>query len=486
MARGVGWNLLGQAAPIATALACIPVLTRALGTDRFGLLALSWTFVGYFSIFDLGLGQAMTRSVAHKLAVGDEESVPATVWTTLTVVLAFGLVGLTVAWLAAPTIAHALRTSHALQAEALQTVHLLALSIPVVMTSVGLRGVLGAHLRFKLVSALGIPLGMWSYIGPIAALPISHSLTLIVGVLLLGRVAGFLLYLGFSLRVVPGLRLIALRWSLVRPLLSFGGWLTLDSTIDPLVNFLDRFLLGALLSVAAVAFYAVPYQLAAQAWILATAVSGVLFPTFTRVIALDIAQARLFFRRAVKYLLFAMFPLALLMVGLARPGLHLWLGGSYASKSATVLQLVAIGVLVTSIGSVAGTFNASAGRPDVNAKLGLLKLVLHVAPLWWVVPNYGVVGLAALWMACAGVEALGMMLYATARLAIARRQTVRRAIQSLVLWAVLALAALDLPLQVKLVYLAVVISGTGLFAWNRLLSRAEKQLLWSRLGLRAA
>ena len=63
---------------------------------------------------------------------------------------------------------------------------------------------------------------------------------------------------------------------------------------------------------------------------------------------------------------------------------------------------------------------------------------------------------------------------ATARLAIARRQTVRRAIQSLVLWAVLALAALDLPLQVKLVYLAAVISGTGLFAWNRLLSRAEK------------
>ena len=47
-------------------------------------------------------------------------------------------------------------------------------------------------------------------------------------------------------------------------------------------------------------------------------------------------------------------------------------------------------------------------------------------------------------------------------------------------------ADIPLPLQVKLVYLAAVISGTGLFAWNRLLSRAEKQLLWSRLGLRAA
>src|SRR5205807_486631 len=119
-------------------------------------------------------------------------------------------------------------------------------------------------------------------------------------------------------------------------------------------------------------FYNVPYQLAAQAWILASACAGVLFPAFTRTIAHDPERTRFLFRRAAKYLLFAMFPITLLAVGFAQPGLRVWLGGAYAARSTTVLQLVAVGVMITSVGTVGASFNASSGRPDVNAKLGVL------------------------------------------------------------------------------------------------------------------
>jgi O-antigen/teichoic acid export membrane protein len=484
LVENVLWNMLGRGVPILVALASIPILSRGLGVDRFGLLMLSWTFIGYFSIFDLGLATAMERSVAQKLALGDHKSVPVVIWTTLVTLLALGIAGLVVAWITAPAIIHALRASPESRAEALQTVHLLALSIPLVIASVGLQGILVAHMKFKLLNAVGIPVGLWTYVGPIIVLTISHSLVLIVAALLLGRLAGFVLYLVFCLSVVPTLRSFAFHRALVRPLLTFGGWLTLDDVVDPLVNLLDRFLVGSLISVAAVALYSVPYQLAAQGWIVASGVSAVLFPFFSGALARGGDQARVIFRRAVKYLLFAMFPVVLIMVAFAQPGLGLWLGADYAVQSTAVLQLVAVGVLITSIGSVGSTFNGSAGRPDIDAKLGLMKLALHIAPAWLVITRYGIVGLAALWMACTSVESLGMVLYALRAQGVEWPQILRRAVQSVPIWVALAVAAIEFPVGWKLAYVAAVLVGLGLLAWRNVMSQAERRAVRSRLGFR--
>ena len=61
--RNTVWNLAGVAAPIPAALVAIPVLLRVMGQDRFGLLTIAWTLMGYFGLFDLGLARAMTKYV---------------------------------------------------------------------------------------------------------------------------------------------------------------------------------------------------------------------------------------------------------------------------------------------------------------------------------------------------------------------------------------------------------------------------------------
>lgn len=57
LARNVLWNLLGNGAPLLVALPAIPLLIEGLGTARFVVLTLAWMVVGYFSLFDLGLGR---------------------------------------------------------------------------------------------------------------------------------------------------------------------------------------------------------------------------------------------------------------------------------------------------------------------------------------------------------------------------------------------------------------------------------------------
>src|SRR5260221_9740565 len=83
LARNTVWNLIGNGAPLIVAVFSIPILIQGLGKDRFGVLALAWTLIGYASLFDLGLGRALTQLVAKKLGAGEEREVPSIVWTSL-------------------------------------------------------------------------------------------------------------------------------------------------------------------------------------------------------------------------------------------------------------------------------------------------------------------------------------------------------------------------------------------------------------------
>lgn len=61
------------------------------------------------------------------------------------------------------------------------------------------------------------------------------------------------------------------------PLLSFGGWITLTSVISPLMVTFDRFVVGTLTGISAVAYYATPYEVLSRLLNIHAALAGVLF-----------------------------------------------------------------------------------------------------------------------------------------------------------------------------------------------------------------
>src|SRR5713226_2838068 len=106
LARNTIWNLVGNGAPLIVAVFSIPILIHGLGKDRFGVLALAWALIGYASLFDIGLGRALTQLVAKKLGAGEDHEVPALVWTSLLLMLALGVVGAAVTIVISPWLVH--------------------------------------------------------------------------------------------------------------------------------------------------------------------------------------------------------------------------------------------------------------------------------------------------------------------------------------------------------------------------------------------
>jgi len=479
--RNTAWNLFGQVAPALAAVFTVPILIHGLGTERFGVLTLIWLVVGYFSIFDLGLGRALTQSLAERLGRNDHESIPPLVWTALGMMACLGLVGAAVAALAAPALQHGLKMPAALRIETLNAIYLLALSVPLVVSTTGLRGVLEARQRFDLANVVRLASGVFTYVGPVLTLAFSRSLVPITIVLLAGRAATWVAYLVMCLHELPELRRrLAFDPAYVKPLLRVGGWMTVSNVVGPFLVYLDRFLIATIIGAAAVAYYVTPFEIVTRLLMLPWAFAGVLFPLIASTFTPNPQRSARLFSRGMRLIFLTLFPFVLCAIAFAHEGLALWVGESFAAHSDTVLRWLAIGVFMNGIVQVPFATIQAAGRPDLTAKIHLIELPLYVPTLWWMAHRWGIEGAAVAWMLRGGLDLVVQFIVATTLLP-ARKQAAGVRARTLAVSGFAAstfvAAALIPGLATRAVMVVVALAAFGVLGWTHMIDADDRSYI---------
>ena len=95
---------------------------------------------------------------------------------------------------------------------------------------------------------------------------------------------------------------------MVGPLLRFGGWMTVTNIVSPFMAYLDRFLIGALISLTAVAYYVTPFEMITKLLVIPAALVGVLFPAFSSTFFQDLDHAALLYYRGINTFFSLCFP----------------------------------------------------------------------------------------------------------------------------------------------------------------------------------
>ena len=400
LAKNWGLNIAGQLLPLLVALFTIPFIIRGLGTERFGILSIIWAVLGSLTLFDIGLGRSTTKFVAECLGRGELEKFPGLFWTSLWSQILIGCVGgVAMAALVPYVVDHYLRLSSANLQETKTSLLVLAASFPVVLGGNSIRGVFEAAQRFDIVNYVKAPSSSCIFLLPAIAVPFGLRLSSIVLLLALSRVAVTLTYLVLCLWTFPSARSrCSLDYELLRPLLVYGGWVSISNFVAPLLTYADRFVIGSVLGMSFVTYYTAPNEAISRTSLLPASLLTTLFPALA---SLDASGAREKIQElcagAIKTLLLIMTPGLLIVYMFAHQLLQLWPGADFAARSTSVLQIFCIGVLANAFAFVPFLLLQGLGRPDVTGKIHLLELPVYAMALFVLLAHLGLRGAAWAW-----------------------------------------------------------------------------------------
>jgi O-antigen/teichoic acid export membrane protein len=396
IAKNTVFNLVGQVLPMAVGVLTIPFIVRGLGTAQYGILSIAMMLLGYFNIFDLGLGRATVKFVAENLDPENIHKVPELIWTSLSLLIGLGIIGGAVAAIFVPvSVTHLFKMPAELAGQARIALFVLCASMPIMLGNNALRGVLEATQRFDLVNYVKVPSSVLFYLVAALAIPFGAHVAGIVFLLVAIRLVSTVAYLFLCFRTIPelGSRFHVSRASL-GPLATFGGWIMVTNVTGPVFGYIERFMIASLLSVSLLTFYSTPYELVSKLLIFPMSVVPSLFPYFSYHGSRKSSEVSEVTSRTLKYLFLVLTPPAAVFIFFAKDIMNLWLGPQFAEWSTVVLQLTTLICFVNAFAYVPYTSVQALGRPDLKAKLDLIALPTYFAVAWWFIKHDGINGAA--------------------------------------------------------------------------------------------
>lgn len=405
MTRNAVFNFFGSALPLAVSLVTVPLYLHQVGTARYGVLAIVWMVQGYFGYFDLGLAAATSNRVAQLSDPDERESL---IWTALALNAVFGAIGGVVLLAVSGVLLAQFHIGQGIFAEVTAALPWLACAVPIATVSGVLYGALIGCERFGALNAVQVPAGMLFQIAPLAtAIIAGPSLQHLIPAAILSSTASLALLIVVVCWAVPLRFSTGPRLRFIKPLFSYGAWVTVTNLLSPLLSTADRLLISGTIGAQAVAYYQVPFNLAMRARILPGVITRTLFP---RLSALEQTSANELAVAAVRGLAAATTPMIVFGIFLMRPFLTLWTGHDFASRASAVGEVILVGVWVNSLAFIPSSHLQAMGRPGVVARLHLVELVPFVVLLWGALHTFGLVGAALAWSTRCAAD--GILLFA--------------------------------------------------------------------------
>jgi O-antigen/teichoic acid export membrane protein len=292
--------------------------------------------------------------------------------------------------------------------EATAAFRLLGLMVPLTLLLLSQYGALDGASKFGLSNALRIPFSILSFAIPAIAVTRGYGLLPILSFLVVSRALVCSVMLVAISRAFPGFRWeLPRNWTLLKPLLSFGAWISVSNLASPALVYGDRFFLGAIRGVAAVGTYAAPFDALMRCLIVPHSVARALFPKMTALYATgQRSQLRSVVVHATGVVASIIFLPLVVLIAFAPFLIGKWLGPHFAEAAGTAARILAVGFFFNSLAPIPFGLLAAIDRPDINAKFHLAELCLHVPLTWWLVASYGITGAAIAWSTRAVFDAL--------------------------------------------------------------------------------
>ncbi|ECC1659033.1 TPA: flippase [Salmonella enterica] len=386
------WNIAGYIIPAIITIPALGILGRVLGAERFGVFTLALAIVGYASIFDVGLSRAVIREISIFREQFEEKK--KIISTSSLLVIIMGVIAASLLYIFSDAITNLLKISPALHLHVVNSLKILALSIPLFLITQIWLALLEGEERFGILNLYKSFTGSLLSLLPVIFIYIVPTLEYAVAGLVVSRLICLIIAFLLCRKIILEAKL-TFSSSTLKRLLMFGGWITISNIISPLMAYFDRFIVSNQLGAVMVAFYTAPSEIIARLGIIPGAFSRAIFP---RLSSSKSVQDRAKNKRLVSLLLL-LITLPLLLVGILAGNslMMLWMGPNFSGISGSVLVILLIGFVFNSLAQVPFASIQSRGYAKVTAYIHLLELIPYLIILFYFIRKYGILGAAYAW-----------------------------------------------------------------------------------------
>lgn len=486
------FNTVSGLIPLILSFVFWPYIVERLGDSSYGIFALVSTVIGYFSLLDLGLGNAVVKYVAEFYGT-DTRHTEEIVGVALSVFLAAGLIGVVIILSIARVLAtDLLKIPPELVDVAYHSFCAASIGFFMTMLLTLFTAITNGLSRYDVSSSIMAVMGMATTIGAVLLLRAGFGLIHLVWWNVLVPLLVVAFYFIIIHRLMPGIKLrMRLQKDTLKKILHFGMFAMLSRVTDVVSSQVNLLIIGAILGVASVTYYVIPFTILSRLTNLLCRIGMVIFPAISELQGQNrqdtIRELYLTTSRIICSFAAAM-TVPLLVFGVRFLGL--WMDPEFAERGGLVLQIITAAVFVNLCTNVPTFVVNGLGHPKVSGVAAICSATLFLV---FMIPGaiyVGIVGVAAAQLASAAVVTPLFIRYVNCRvLGLSLRQLLRESYLRPLLAAAVVTVALALIPQSRIenlfLLLAVMGAGSCLYFLVALLfgvyQERERRVLWGYL-----
>jgi O-antigen/teichoic acid export membrane protein len=393
--RNVFFNLASQALILGTSFITTPYIVNKLGADSYGVVILLSTILGYLSFLDLGLSGALTRYLTECASVYDWERFRRLLWSSLIFYASIGPIIISIfALIPSKAILHGINIPPNLH-NAFTTAFFIGIAAWFVgFLTLPPHAILWAYHRLDMSSFLALINGALQPILTVTALFLGYGILGVSIATLLTHVTVLIATIWMSTRLHRSWGKPIWDPQSLKPLIRYGGWLTLAQVVSQVTGSVDKILIGSYLSPASVGYYSISISLPLKLWIIHGAFVSSAFPLIVSLKAHSASSAEVFHlvSRFAKSILLLLSPFALFFIFFGHTFLSVWINETYARNGLFCIMLASVYSLISGFSNIFHALLRAWERPDLSTKVYLFTTLGYLPLLYVFIRWLGISG----------------------------------------------------------------------------------------------
>ena len=400
-------NYAGRAWGFISMFLFVPIYLKFLGIEAYGLVGFYGTLMAVMIFADMGftatLNREMARLSARKDSAKDMRDLLRTYEATYVCVSAMVA---TVIWLSSPLIAeHWLHSDVLPPSEIAAVIRLMGIAIALQLPAGLFVGGLMGLQQQVLVNSLQVAWGVLRGLGAVLILGLVSPTIFAFALWQMIANAIYVIFVRLSLwRALSASSdptRPQFRWQIVRNTWRYAAGMTGMAIIYTLLTQVDMLAVSKMLSLDMLGYYSLAATLASITGMLAAPIATAVFPRLTKLSELgDHDSLVKLYHRTSELVAVATIPAGCTVALFSVELILVWTGlPEVAHRAGLAASLLVVGALMQSITVTPYYVALAHGDVRLNLRVGIASVALLIPLLLVLIPEYGILGAAASWLA---------------------------------------------------------------------------------------